>query len=280
MKSLKFLFIICLLNALLSCSKHENKTPPNGSNEEVAVNKSVILHESQPKEISNKNVPKADALGRKIIKEGSITFETRDIKKSRQQIRTHVIDLNAYISKETENVYNDRIENGMIIRVLSDNFDKMVQMIATDVTAFKSKNIEVIDVTEEFIDIQTRMNTKKEVEKSYILLLKQAKKMDDILAIQSQIGSLREDIEVTEGKLRYINDRIEYSTLNLTFYQESEHIPIFSGKFLNAFKIGWQNLVWFFVGITYIWPFIILLLGFVYIIVFIAKKSQKKKVKR
>lgn len=281
MKSFKFLFFACTLTAFVSCSKSGSKAPSGGSNDETSVNQSVqyCMKYSPPKDVSKENITGVDTLSRKIIKEGTITFETRDIKKSRQQIKTYVQQLNAYISKETENVYDNKVENGMIIRVPAGNFDKLVQMIGADVTAFKSKNIDVMDVTEEYVDISTRLNTKKEVEKTYIGLLKQAKKMEDVLAIQSQIGSIREEIEVTEGKFRYMNDRIAYSTLNLTYYQESEQKPVFSGKFANAFKNGWQNLVWFFVGIAYIWPFIIILISFIFFIIFIARRSQKKKAK-
>jgi len=281
MKSFNFLFIACILSALVSCNKSGSKAPSGGSNDETSGNLSVqyCADMSSPRDVRKENVKVVDTLSRKIIKEGTITFETRDIKKSRQQIKKYVQQLDAYISKETENVYDNKVENGMIIRVPAEDFDKLVQMIGNDVTAFKSKNIEVKDVTEEYVDITTRLSTKKEVEKTYIALLKQAKKMEDVLAIQSQIGSIREEIEVTEGKFRFMNDRIAYSTLNLTYYQESEHTPVFSGKFTNAFKNGWQNLVWFFVGITYIWPFILILIGFIIFVIFIARRSQKKKVK-
>jgi len=277
MKSVKLLIAVCMLAIIASCNKYEGKVPSGGSNDETSIKDNAVSHQNPPKDNSKGNTTNADTLGRKIIKEGTITFETRNIKKTRQQIREDVKKLNAYISKESENVYDDRIENGMIIRVPAGNFDKLVQMIASDVTAFKSKNIEVLDVTEEYVDVSTRLNTKKEVEKTYIELLKQAKKMDDVLAIQSQIGAIREEIEATEGKFRVMNDRIAYSTLSLTYFQESEHTPLFSGKFAGAFKSGWQNLVWFFVGLTYIWPFILILAGFMIFIIFITRRSRKKK---
>ena len=70
------------------------------------------------------------------------------------------------------------------------------------------------DVTEEYIDITARLKTKKELEARYLELLKKANKVEEIVSIEKEIGNLRSDIESIEGRLRYINNAVAYSTLD------------------------------------------------------------------
>jgi hypothetical protein len=51
-------------------------------------------------------------------------------------------------------------------------------------------------------------------------MLKSAKTTKDILEIQENIRELEDEIDVSEGRLRFIDDRVNYSTLNLSLYKE------------------------------------------------------------
>ena len=269
MKTISLILTSFFLLVFMSCSKQQE----GPKSDELKSGAPVLKDSKKPADTKNNfNIPSE----RKIIKEGEISFESRDVKKTAASLKATANQLGGYVSKENENIFDDRIENKFTLRVPAANFEKLIELIASDAQHFQSKNIEVLDVTEEYVDMETRINTKKEVEKTYLGLLKQAKNMNDILAIQNQIGTLREDIESYEGRFRSMNDRIAYSTLTVTFWQETHSGPSFTGKFGNAFKAGWQNLIWFFVGLTYIWPFIIIIIGFIIFIVYIVRKSRKK----
>ena len=133
--------------------------------------------------------------------------------------------------------------------------------ISKKVEEFEQKEIETVDVTEEFVDIQARLETKKALEKRYLNLLDQAKKVSDILEIEKQAGELRADIEAIEGRLRYLNSQIAYATLTITFYEEVPTATGFAQQFENGFRNGWNGLVWFFVALVNVWPFILIVAG-------------------
>jgi len=202
-----------------------------------------------------------EILERKLIKEGHVEFETQSIKVSRQTIFEAAEKYKGYISSDQEFNIPGRQSNTVVIRVPANNFDNLLAEATIGVEKFERKDINVKDVTEEFLDVQARLKTKKELENRFLALLKEAKNVTELLEIEKQIGQLRSEIESIEGRLKYLESRISLSTLTLSFYQTVSDQTVFGQQFKNGFKSGWENLIWFFVFLTHIWPFIFIGLG-------------------
>jgi hypothetical protein len=213
---------------------------------------------------------------RKIIREGEITFQTSDVDETKSLIIKTTQELNGYITKENANEYADRIEQKLIIRVPADKFDLLLSKISESAKKIDSKNIDALDVTEEYIDVEARLKTKKDLEIRYRELLKQAKSVEEIMSIEKESGQLRADIESVEGRLRYLKDRVSFSSLTATYYQKVNSAFGFSSKFGQAIKYGWKNLLWFFIGLTTIWPFIILIGGGIFAAFRISRKRRNR----
>ena len=95
-----------------------------------------------------------------------------------------------------------------MIRVPADRFDELLLIIEPLASKIESKNINTQDVTEEFIDVETRLKTKKELETRYLEILKQAKTVTDIISIESQIATVRSEIESMEGRINYLKNQV------------------------------------------------------------------------
>lgn len=218
----------------------------------------------------------ANGYERKLTKNGTIRFETSDTQRTHAAIAKAVSETNGYISSDNKNEYAGRSENTLVIRVPADNFDSLLEKISSNADKIDDKNIEVLDVTQEFIDLDTRINTKKELENRYRELLKRANTVDEILKIEEQIGHLRADIESTEGRLRYLTNQISLSTLTVTFYEKSGSFG-FGYKFTRALRNGWNNLLAIFIVIANLWA--IILFGIVVwmgIALWLRKRGKRK----
>lgn len=229
--------------------------------------------------ISSKNTDnnqKLAVIDRKIIKEGSIDFETTDIVKTRNLIDEAIKKLGGYISEENEYTHGDRISQNLMIRIPADNFDKLVSEISKGVKRFERKSIQLKDVTEEYLDIELRLKIKKETENRFRQLLTKANTVDEILSIEKQIGELRADIESIEGRLKYLQNQISYSSLSVNFYELVSTALGFSSKFGAGLKNGWNKFVRFLIILVNAWPFIFIgLLVIVYLVAFRKKRKAK-----
>jgi len=202
-----------------------------------------------------------ETIERKLIKEGRVEFRTDDLGQTRTTIIGAVDKHQGYISSDSEYKSTGRISQTLTVRVPADSFDAFLADATKGIERFDSKNLNVRDVTEEYIDTEARLKTKKELEARYLELLKEAGNVTEVLAIEKEIGQLRSEIESIEGRLNYLKKSVAYATVDMTYYQRIPKDTAFGEKFGNGFRNGWNNLIWFFVILANIWPFI--LIGFV-----------------
>lgn len=218
-------------------------------------------------------------IAEKIKKTANIDISVDDYKLARIAIDKIVKSGHAYIGGENEQNSTYSISNSMIIRVANKDFDAMVSNLAAVASHMNSKNIYMEDVTAQFVDITARLKTKKEVEKRYLDLLQKAVKVTDILEVEEQLRVIREEIEAKEGELKYLNDQVDYSTINLNFHQNFEYTPQdepgFFGRIGHAFGNGWKGFLTFLIGVVYAWPLWIILGLTAYFIVKFVKRKLK-----
>lgn len=253
MKKLLLIFSLCL--ALLSCDRRETAN---------FVGDATLEDNAEPPAVSLRR-PKQPAAGdavaaeRKLIRNGSLSFETSDVKKTKTAIDAICKELNAYISNESQNNYSSRLQYNQTIRVTADKFDLLIQKIEAEASQVEGKNVNTEDVTEEFIDVEARLKTKKDLETRYREILKRAKTVEEIITIERQIAEVRSDIESMEGRLKYLSSQVAYSTLTVSFYETIGTDFGFGSKVGGAFGTGWDYFLSFLIGVVNVWPFLILM---------------------
>lgn len=249
----RFLLILPLLLFVFSCQQQETPYATDSIMQEK-------MQETDQREAEEEE-PAPDT-ERKLIKEGWITFETDDLAAARGRIEHAISRYKGYLSSDQESDGGNRISTTLVVRVPAAQFDSLLAAVSEGVKRFEDKNIQVKDVTAEFLDIQARLKTKKELEARYLALLQQAKSVSEILEIEKQAGELRAEIESIEGRLKYLSNQVGFSTLTITVYEQVSRATGFGQEFQEGFSSGWKNLIWFFVGLTHIWPFLVLIAAF------------------
>ncbi len=214
------------------------------------------------------------SISRMLIKTGQLSMQVAEVKESRKKIGDISQKLNAYISEERLDDYGDRLNISMTIRVPSSLYDSLINLVEQVGEKTESKSVNTQDVTEEFIDTEARLKTKKELEARYREILRQAQSVNDILSVESQLNTVRGEIESMEGRLKYLSSQVSFSTLNLSFYQSLSTDFGFAGRLGDGLKNGWTNLLSFFIGLVNIWPFLILIGAGIWLFVRWRKKRK------
>jgi len=219
----------------------------------------------------------------KIIKDGTISVKTNDINTSKKGIDLLLKKFNAYYEKENLENNEESISYDLKIRVPVNNFERLISSIENGKDEIRSKSIQARDVTEEYVDIETRLSNKRVYLKRYKELLAKASTVKDILAIEENISKLQEEIESKEGILKYLSDQVSFSTLELNLYKEKEFIykaqpqDKFSERVKTSLSKGWKSVVNFALWTITKWPFLILLIvGFFAIRRIINKRKSRK----
>lgn len=144
------------------------------------------------------------------------------------------------------------------------------------------ENITAQDVTEEYIDIQTRLKTKLEVKERYEhILRKNAKTVEDILLTEDKLRIIQEEIEAAQGRLKYLMSKVSYSTIQIDLYETVNYIkePVsyqktFGAKIKNGFSFGFKIIEYVFIGVIYMWSLLLILFS----ALFFVKMKKRKNV--
>lgn len=260
--------------------KEENAPPPPPPPMETPKNARAISSAVAPASGSETqgSRQKTAAVSKKVIKNGDMSIQVGDIKKAQNQVNTLLKKNKAYIQKE--NFRNTDVDDNLeiTIRVPHQNFDALVNSFSDGVGSVLSKNISSDDVTQEYTDVYIKLGNKKIYLEKYRDMLKSAKTTKDMLEIQENIRALEDEIDIAEGRLRFIDDQVNYSTLNLSLHREkvrsSETSKIgFGSRFGDSVTEGWNSFVSFILGIISLWPLFLLIPA----VILISRKWQRRK---
>jgi len=276
---MKTYLLIVVVALFISCGSNAYKSIDSVAPEELStVNQesektATISNEGQKSEES-KNEP-ITITERKLIKQGSMYIETDSVDKTKRFIENKVKFFEGYISKEYSYDYSEQKQYVLEIRVPSQKFDDFVKSLNEVIVSLDNKDIQVKDITEEYVDVEARIKSKKEVMQRYTELLKQAKSVAEMLDIEREIGNLQTDIESLEGRLNYLQNQTSLSTLTLTFYEHRTKDFGFWSKIGKSISGGWNGLLWFLVGVMYLWPLWLILFGGLWILLRFLKRKKK-----
>ena len=207
-----------------------------------------------------------------LIKNAQIDFETKQMDQSGIFIMSLIRKYNAYVSADVEHNYSQRKERNLELRIPAQNFENFMKEMTDSIKDIDAFNLDTQDVTEEYLDVNTRIKNKEALEQTYIKLLNKAKTIKEILEIQAKISDIRTDIERMQGRIKYLSNRVSYATLKISFYQVKHIETKKPNRFVSGIKNGWSLLVNFMLVLVNIWPFLLLIsLG-----IFIYKRKRKK----
>tara|TARA_R110001632_G_scaffold53818_4_gene132246 strand:- start:4856 stop:5677 length:822 start_codon:yes stop_codon:yes gene_type:complete len=269
----KLFLLLFLLSIVISC---DNDTPNDNVFSDVGYLEETIVTNLTARKITPQKLimeNEVNTIDRKFIKNGRVVFKTDSISKTKKRITQLVKENKGYISSENASKNYERINQYLTLRIPAENFDDFLQELSKGVNEFDSKEITVSDVTEQFFDLQSRLKNKKQLEKRYLQILSKARSVKEILDVEREIGKLREDIESTEGRLKYLSSQISLSTLTITFYKEIQDKTEKTNRFVAAFQEGIQAIKTFGIFLVSIWPFAILI-SIVYLVV---RRKFKKR---
>lgn len=222
---------------------------------------------------------KREVIKKKIIKDGRLGLRVTELEKTKIHVDTLVKIYGGYYANENFNNSDWESSYSLKIRIPVLNFEKFIAEIEKGDGVIQYKQIDARDVTEEFIDLETRLENKRNYLKRYNDLLKQAKSIKEILEIEEKIRVLEEEIESTTGRLRYLSDLVDYSTLDLNISKRNDfkYNPInrdkFSERLKQSLSKGWFGFVDFLLFVIKIWPFWII----VTLIIYFWRKYKKNK---
>ena len=135
----------------------------------------------------------------------------------------------------------------VVIRIPSDRFEDALEELR-DIGRIESQYVDTQDVTDEFVDLQSRIRNARSAERVLLNLMDEATTIADTIRVQNQLERVQENIERMRGRLRVLDDQTSFSTLAIDVIEAGapkEEDPEDAGALAKA----WHDAVAGFMGV-------------------------------
>jgi len=227
---------------------------------------------------------------RMVIYNANIEIEVKDFDIAQEMITNLVNNYNGYLVDSS--IYTDHQEqmNGNIVaRIPQEKFQQFLSEVESIGSKVRGKNVSGQDVTDQYVDLEARLKSKRAVEKRLLQFIEDAENTKDLLAISKDLAIIQEEIERLLGQIKYLENQSSLSTVTIQLYENKIIIPDIEKEDLNTFEktkkqfmdsINFllaliSSLFVFVVGNS---PVLVIILAFIITLFIVIKKRTKKGV--
>ncbi len=137
------------------------------------------------------------------------------IKESTDSIKTIL----TVIAKKYDGYMSKSNNYSTTIEVKSTMLDTAIAEIST-LGEITSKNIIGNDVTDQYTDLEIRLENAQSARKRYLELLAQAENVSAALMVEKELERLNTQIDLLEGQMRSITQNVQYSSITVYLHEK------------------------------------------------------------
>ncbi|TDD60049.1 DUF4349 domain-containing protein [Kribbella antibiotica] len=235
-----------VLLAGCGASNPESSSARDASSVGAAAKPEGVASDSGGKAASGQpKAPVADqpTVTRAIIRTGSLTVEADDVNAKRQEAITAIIGLKGQVASENtgDDAHGNISSANLVLKVPSTSYDA-----AIDVLSKLGKRLQIhqesTDVTEQVVDVDSRIRTQRASLDRMRALLAKANTIGEIVSVESELTRREADLESLLAKQKNLALQTELATLNLTLTSKDTP-PVVTAPdrgFVGGLKGGWH----------------------------------------
>ncbi len=178
----------------------------------------------------------------KIIRSAQIVLVVERIAKAELQLnelvqRFHGEIGNSEVSEPTGQPRSAR----WVVKMPIDSVDAFLREVV-ELGTPENRSTNSRDVTDEYIDLETRIASKKQLEKRILdVLEKNTGGIKDILAVEEELARVREEIEKMEGRVKRIDAVTTMTTVEISARELRDYVPPQTASFSTEIGRAWSG---------------------------------------
>lgn len=207
------------------------------------------------------SVPGNGDTAKLIVVTGEVKLAADDVESTADEIERLISEAGGYVVESViEDLDGDRYAD-MQVRIPAEQFEGVLEQVEALASEVLQEVITRKDVTEEYVDNESKLRGLQATSDQLNELLSQAKTVEEALNVSIEQGKFQEQIEQAIGKMEYLKNQAAMATLHITLSVESsaleqENISWQAGEtFKNAFNFLVSSI--YFLGDVLIWAFVV-----------------------
>ncbi|WP_409302398.1 DUF4349 domain-containing protein [Peribacillus sp. SCS-155] len=177
------------------------------------------------------------ATERRVIHTATVNIEVKKFEVTQQKIEDKVKEYGGYIVESTSfDEGEGRLSGVMTARIPEQNFQQFLHDTEEAAVKVLERNMKGEDVTEEYVDLQSRLKSKRAVEARLLDFMKKAAKTEDLLKISADLASVQEEMETILGRMKFLDNQVAYSTVQISMHEDLVVVPDLESSDLNTWE--------------------------------------------
>ena len=168
----------------------------------------------------------AMAQSRIIVHTATMSLVVRDVAQATDEIRTVASRLGGWVVSSNQTA---RHSGSIAIRVPASLLDRAFRDLEAVATDVESLQLTSQDVTEEFVDGESRLNSLRATETRLLSFLEKANTVESALLVQEELSTLQLQIEQIQGRLNYLRETAAFSLIEVTLKLAAVGIEVDAG---------------------------------------------------
>lgn len=228
--------ILVLMVSIIACSSKSNGyvsydgayAAPEATYDDYEASYAVTTNGTKTSYISTSGQSEIPLSNRKMIRDADLKVETKEFDKTLPALESQIKEFGGYVQSTKEGGRSYRSETTrsayLTARIPAENLDAFLDVV-NGLGNITSKNLSTRDVTETYVDIESRLGVLRDEETALRNILLNADDTSDVLMVQERLFDVIEEIEANEARLRSYDSLIAYSTVDIDLVEVIELTP-------------------------------------------------------
>ncbi len=194
---------------------------------------------------------------RMIVRTGEMSLVVDDVIQARDEIAQLAVRFDGYVVSSRIWGEEQDMRGTISIRVPADKFEQALTELRDLAVRVRSESTDSRDITEEYVDLKSRLKNAEATESQYLALLDKAIHVEDIIRIYDSLSRVRSEIEQIKGRMQYLERTSSMSLITVSLRPAATAKPLVRAGWsaLEALKSAVRGIVTFgqWLGTVAIW---------------------------
>jgi Domain of unknown function (DUF4349) len=222
-RSLGASVLVLLVLALASCGSYETKSDDGGvsvGREPAGVDSPAgpgpdLAQSSEGAAGITEDPAALGDFGRKIVKTADLGLRSEEVRESAAQAQQLAASAGGTVLSSQVYGSDDSVTADLVLSVPSEEFERVLDELRNLGEKVTTDSVSGQDVTEEYVDLKSRERNLRATEESLLRLYDRAENVEEALSIQRELTTVRGEIELVQGRIKYLDQRSAYSQITL-----------------------------------------------------------------
>lgn len=228
-------------------------------------------------------VPPVVTEDRLVVQESNLSLVVKSVREAVKRAVDYADSNGGYMVSSSLSQPEEAPYATLVLRVPSKSLNASLEHFRSLALKVSSENLYGHDVTDQYVDVQARLDTLAKTKSKFEEIMSQATQVQDILTVQREIINIQSQIDSLKGRQLYLEKTAELARITLHFSTDEFALPYApTGTFrpevifktavrslVGTFRAVARDLIW--IGVyAVIWVPILL------VVLFFRRRAKKK----